>query len=48
MNQPEDALARRVRALAVTLTASDRLPMRLGGAQPRALRSLAAQVARFS
>lgn len=48
MNQPEDALARRVRALAVTLTASDRTPMRLGGAQPRSLRSLAVQVARFS
>jgi hypothetical protein len=48
MNQPEDALARRMRALAVTLTASDRAPMRLGGARPRALRSLAAQVARLS
>ena len=48
MNQPEDALARRVRALAVTLTASDRAPMQLGGARPRALRILAAQVARLS
>jgi len=48
MNQPEDALARRVRALAVTLTASNRAPMRLGGAQSRSLRSLAAQVASLS
>jgi cyclic beta-1,2-glucan synthetase len=48
MNQPEDALARRVRALAVTLTATDRAPMRLGGARPGALRQLALEVARHS
>ncbi len=48
MNQPGDALMRRVRALAVTLTASERAPMRLLGARPRALRALAAQVARLS
>ncbi len=48
MNQPEDALGRRIRALAVTLNASERAPMRLGGARPRALRVLSAEVARLS
>ncbi len=48
MNQPEDALGRRVRALAVTLSAAERAPMRLSGARPRALRLLAAEVARLS
>ncbi len=48
MNQPEDALGRRVRALAVTLSAAERAPMRLSAARPRALNRLAADVARLS
>jgi len=48
MNQPEDQLARRMRALAVTLNATERAPMRLAGARPGALRRLALEVARYS
>ena len=32
MNQPEDAIDRQVRAVAVALGTSDRAPMQLGGA----------------